>query len=105
MVEKAVSKVIDQSGFKPGDYHLNLEIMGYIANFLKDLWKQGVLSGYTKDQAYYIHCNSDDTLGSFMDVGSIIIEIGVAPFFPGEFVVLRMVEVKNKIIIIEVNDF
>lgn len=62
-----------------------------VENFLHDLWKQGGLTGATPRDAFYIRCGLGVTMTAqdLLD-GRLIVEIGLAPVRPAEFIVLRI---------------
>jgi phage tail sheath protein FI len=61
-----------------------------ISAFLRNLWMQGALEGATAEQAFYVRC--DDTINPRSSVaeGRLIVEIGIKPVIPAEFVVFRI---------------
>jgi hypothetical protein len=58
--------------------------------FLSELWQVGGLAGRTFSEGFYVKIDSDNNPPSAIANGEIHIEIGVAPVFPSEFVIIRI---------------
>ena len=57
---------------------------------LLGLWRDGALFGATPDQAFYVKCDAETNPPDVVDAGQVVIEIGIAPVKPAEFVVFRI---------------
>ena len=51
---------------------------------------QGALVGTTPEQAFYVLCDETNNPPSSVDEGKLIVEIGVCPSKPAEFVIFRI---------------
>ena len=51
---------------------------------------QGALVGATPDQAYYVVCDESNNPRSSVLEGKLIVEVGIAPVTPAEFVIFRI---------------
>jgi phage tail sheath protein FI len=51
---------------------------------------QGALVGATPEQAFYVICDESNNPASSVDEGKLIVEIGIAPVKPAEFVIFRI---------------
>ena len=62
-----------------------------IGDYLHSLWQQGAVEGSTPDQAYFVRVGLGQTMTEqdLLD-GRLVIEVGLAPLRPAEFVVLRV---------------
>ena len=49
------------------------------------------------DEAFFVKCDHDNNPAGARDAGRLLIEIGVAPTMPFEFVVLRVGRVRDSI--------
>ena len=58
--------------------------------FLSDLWDEGGLAGSTLNQAFYVKVDSDNNTAQTIANGEVHVEIGVAPVYPTEFVIIRL---------------
>lgn len=75
--------------FEPNDPRLWARVTDTVRLFLRAQWHQGALLGRTEQEAFFVVCN--ETVMSQDDIlnGRLIIEVGIAPLRPAEFVVLR----------------
>jgi phage tail sheath protein FI len=51
---------------------------------------QGALVGATPEQAFYVVCDESNNPRSSVDEGKLIVEVGIAPVKPAEFVIFRI---------------
>jgi phage tail sheath protein FI len=58
--------------------------------FLSELWQIGGLAGLDFSQAFYVKCDSENNTTQTISNGEVHVEIGIAPAFPAEFVVIRV---------------
>jgi uncharacterized protein len=61
-----------------------------ISAFLIGLWRQGALFGATPEQAFYVKCDEETNPPESVDEGKLVVEVGVAPVKPAEFVIFRI---------------
>ena len=54
------------------------------------MWRDGALFGGTPDQAFYVKCDSETNPPEVIEAGQVVIEIGIAPVKPAEFVIFRI---------------
>jgi len=54
------------------------------------VWRQGALFGETPEKAFYVKCDEETNPPETIDVGQLIVEIGMAPVKPAEFVIFRI---------------
>lgn len=79
------------ASFEPNDPRLWVRIQRELTTFLAKLQRDGALQGATPAEAFYIKCDAENNPPEIRDVGQIIIEIGLAPLAPAEFIVVRIV--------------
>jgi len=58
--------------------------------FLRLVWRSGALFGATPEQAFYVKCDAETNPPEVRDVGQMIVEIGLSPVKPAEFVIFRV---------------
>jgi phage tail sheath protein FI len=77
--------------FEPNDVSTWVRIRGVIENYLTVKWRDGALMGTTSREAFFVRCGLGDTMTA-QDIsdGLLIVDIGVAPARPAEFVVIRI---------------
>jgi hypothetical protein len=73
-------------------------VFAQVEGFLETEWDERRLAGRTADEAFYVR--QIVTEGSY-DRGEFILEIGVAPVIPAEFVVLRLSRTEDRLEIAE----
>jgi len=78
--------------FEPNNEMLWGRVKMTIEEFLMRVWRDGMLMGISPDQAYYVKCDRTTMTQSDIDNGKLIVEIGVAPTKPAEFVVFRITQ-------------
>lgn len=80
-----------QFAFEPNEP----ELWGRIARELTvhlDAWfVQGALAGATAEQAFYVKCDAQTNPPSVRAQGKVVAEVGLAPTFPAEFVVVKII--------------
>lgn len=90
MVEESVKKSTEWAKFEPNDAGTWSKLKTMIENYLLQLWRQGALMGIKPEQAYFVHIGLNQTMtAQDINDGRMIIEIGMAPVRPGEFIILR----------------
>jgi phage tail sheath protein FI len=61
-----------------------------VSDFLTDTWRTGALMGTKASEAFYVLCDRTTMTQSDIENGRLIVEIGIAPTFPAEFVIFRI---------------
>ncbi len=89
-VEESIQRGTQWAVFEPNDYDLWQRVKRNITSFLRGLWMQGALVGATPEQAFYVLCDESNNPASSVDEGKLIVEIGIAPVKPAEFVIFRI---------------
>jgi hypothetical protein len=75
--------------FEPDDRALRDDVERVVRRFLDDLWRAGGLEGRTADDAYSVRVE-DAAASDARGGGSLVVEIGLQPPTPAEFVVVRI---------------
>ena len=78
--------------FEPNDERLWGRIRRTISAFLVNEWRSGALFGATPQQAYFVKCDGENNTAESIDAGMVVVEIGVAPVKPAEFVIFRLAQ-------------
>jgi phage tail sheath protein FI len=77
--------------FEPNDPRLWLRINREVTAFLDDLHRQGALEGATAPDAYFVKCDAENNPSAVRDAGQVVVEVGLAPSTPREFLVVRLI--------------
>jgi phage tail sheath protein FI len=78
--------------FEPNDMDLWERVKRTVNSFLVRVWRDGALFGGTPAEAFYVKCDSENNPSETIDAGQLIVDIGVAPVKPAEFVVFRIAQ-------------
>lgn len=89
-VEKSIEMGTQWIVFEPNDADLWARIRRDITAFLTNVWRTGALFGASPAEAFYVKCDAETNPPAVRDVGQVIIEIGMAPVKPAEFVIFRI---------------
>lgn len=97
MVEESVKKAANQFVFEPNDGNTWVRVRAMIENYLTNLWRLGALAGSKPEQAFYVKVGLGQTM-TFNDIleGRMIVEIGMAPVRPAEFIILRFSQIQQQ---------
>jgi phage tail sheath protein FI len=76
--------------FEPNDERLWGRIRRTISAFLVNEWRSGALFGSSPNEAFFVKCDGENNTAESIDLGMVIVEIGVAPVKPAEFVIFRL---------------
>jgi phage tail sheath protein FI len=90
LIRKSVEKYAQWVVFEPNEESLWKKIVLSVEVFLSDLWTQGALLGETADEAFYVKCDEETNPPEARDLGELVVEIGVSPVKPAEFIVVRI---------------
>lgn len=90
MVEASMEIGLAWVVFEPNDPTLWAKVVRDVTSFLKVVWRSGALFGTTPEQAFYVKCDEELNPREIRDLGQLIIEVGLAPVKPAEFVIFRI---------------
>lgn len=90
MIEASLDRGLQWTVFEPNDQNLWGRVKRDISAFLNLQWRAGALFGLSPDQAYFVKCDEELNPPEVRDVGQLIVDIGIAPVKPAEFVILRI---------------
>jgi hypothetical protein len=89
-IEESLLQGLRWAVFEPNGTGLWKSLDRTITDFLTRVWQAGALFGRTAKEAFYVRIDEELNPASVRDLGQIIIEIGIAPVRPAEFVVVRI---------------
>lgn len=95
MVEKTILDGTQWVVFEPNDQRLWEGVKRTINSFLRGLWRDGALFGATADQAFFVKCDAETNPPDSIDAGKLVVEVGIAPVKPAEFVIFRISQFKD----------
>jgi phage tail sheath protein FI len=89
-IEESIQEGIRWAVFQPNTETLWKQLRRVISQFLTRVWRAGALFGATADQAFYVKIDEELNPPDLRALGQVIIEIGVAPVRPAEFIIVRI---------------
>lgn len=89
-VEKSIENGTQWTVFEPNDMDLWERVKRNITAFLSRVWASGALFGATPSEAFFVKCDAELNPEEVRDAGQLIVEIGIAPVKPAEFVIFRV---------------
>jgi hypothetical protein len=75
--------------FEPNNESLWALVRQAVTNFLDTVWRTGALEGTRQEQAFYVRCDRSTMSEDDISNGRLVVEIGIAPTKPAEFVIFR----------------
>ncbi|MBQ1500541.1 MAG: phage tail sheath family protein [Sphingomonas sp.] len=76
--------------FEPNDPRLWARVKQTVTLFLRTQWREGALFGEKEEEAFHVAIGRDTMTEDDILNGRLIIEIGIAPVRPAEFVIFRV---------------
>jgi phage tail sheath protein FI len=98
MIERALLTQMQWAVFEPNDGYLAATVGHLLENFLDGLYRANAFAGATRDQAFFVN-----VVGSALDhdLGRFVVEVGVAPAEPLEYIVVRVTRGGDGTLIVE----
>jgi phage tail sheath protein FI len=89
-VEKSIERGTQWVVFEPNEPRLWARVVRDVSAFLSVVWSDGMLYGLSPSEAFYVKCDEELNPPASRDLGRLVIEIGLAPIKPAEFVIFRI---------------
>ncbi|WP_214102573.1 phage tail sheath subtilisin-like domain-containing protein [Acrocarpospora catenulata] len=89
-VEESLQEGLRWAVFQPNDLSLRKRVERTVSEFLTRVWTDGALFGATAAEAFYVKIDDENNPPAVRDLGRLVVDIGVAPVRPAEFVVVRI---------------
>jgi phage tail sheath protein FI len=90
MIEESIQEGTRWAVFEPNNTALWATIKRNVTAFLTGVWRDGALFGLTPEQAFYVKVDEELNPPEVRALGQLIIEVGVVPVFPAEFIIFRV---------------
>jgi phage tail sheath protein FI len=100
-LKRMLSRSLRWAVLEPNGDTLRNLVVAQIEGFLESEWEAQRLSGASAEEAFYVRPLT--TLDDF-DNGRFLLEIGVAPSVPAEFVILRLSRSEDRLDLAELSD-
>jgi phage tail sheath protein FI len=95
MIETTIMEGTQWAVFEPNDIKLWEGVKRTLNAFLRGLWRDGALFGATAEQAFFVKCDAETNPPDSIDEGKLVVEVGIAPVKPAEFVIFRISQYKE----------
>ena len=89
-VSESIMEGTQWAVFEPNDERLWSSLRISAGNFLARTWRQGALFGATPAEAFFVKCDAETNPQDVIEAGQVVIEIGICPVKPAEFVIFRI---------------
>jgi Bacteriophage tail sheath protein len=90
MIEESIGEGTRWTVFEPNDVTLWQSVTRDVTAFLTLLWRDGALVGASPAQAFFVKCDAETNPPEVIDAGRLVVEIGIAPVKPAEFIIFRI---------------
>jgi Bacteriophage tail sheath protein len=91
-VEESILEGTHWVVFEPNDLDLWQRVRRTVNSFLLGVWRSGALFGASPGEAFYVKCDAETNPPDVVDRGQLVVEIGIAPVKPAEFVIFRIAQ-------------
>jgi phage tail sheath protein FI len=91
-VEESIKAATNWVVFEPNDASLWQRVNMTVSGFLDTLWRNGMLSGGSPGEAYFVEIGPSTMSRDDIMNGRLICNIGIAPSRPAEFVIFRVTQ-------------
>jgi len=88
-IEESIQEGTQWAVFEPNDEDLWQRVRQAVSGFLRTQWRDGALMGANEDEAFFVICDRRTMSQADIDNGRLIVEVGIAPVRPAEFVIFR----------------
>ncbi len=89
-LEQSISNGTQWAIFEPNNQATWTRAKVAVETFLYSCWQTGMLMGKKPQEAYFARCDRTTMTQSDIDNGKLIIQVGVAPVKPAEFMIFRV---------------
>ena len=89
-IEESLCQGTQWAVFEPNGEPLWARIRDSVEGFMLALFREGAFAASTPHEAYFVSCGRDTMTQDDIDHGRLIIEVGMAPAKPAEFVIISI---------------
>ena len=90
LIRRTLEQEMQWVVFEPNNSALRAELRQLLNVYLRRLFSAGAFRGATEDDSFFVRCDDSNNPQRIADLGQLLVEIGVAPSEPLEFIVLRI---------------
>ncbi|MEY2655742.1 MAG: hypothetical protein RLZZ524_2770, partial [Pseudomonadota bacterium] len=89
-LQATIERSLGWAVFEPNDEALWARVRASIESLLLGLWRAGAFQGQKPEEACFVRCDRSTMTQADLDAGRLIVQVGVAPIRPAEFVLMRV---------------
>jgi uncharacterized protein len=89
-IEASLDQGLQWVVFEPNDARLWAQVRQTVTNFLTRVWRDGALMGSVPEEGFFVKCDETTMTPDDLDIGKLVVVIGIAPVKPAEFVIIRI---------------
>lgn len=90
MLRRTLDQQMAWAVFEPNSASLRADVRHMLRAYLRQLYRADAFRGATEDEAFFVRCDEELNPAPVVDAGQLVVEVGVAPAEPLEFLVLRI---------------
>ncbi|MEQ1545838.1 phage tail sheath C-terminal domain-containing protein [Methyloglobulus sp.] len=90
LLRRTLEQQMQWAVFEPNNSALRSELRQLLRAYLRQLFTAGAFRGATEDESFFVHCDEENNPPRIADLGQVLVEIGVAPSEPLEFIIMRL---------------
>jgi hypothetical protein len=90
MTERALRAQMAWTVFEPADGALRGRLRHMLSAFLRTLHGRGALAGALPEEGYFVRCDDTNNPPASVDAGRLVVDVGIAPVEPLEYIVVRL---------------
>lgn len=95
--ERDIKKALRPMIFEPNAQPTWKRVQAAVESYLNRLWRDGALAGDRPEEAYFVLIGKDITMtDDDIAQGHMIVQIGMAPVYPAEFIILQFTQNMQK---------
>ncbi|WP_053227370.1 phage tail sheath family protein [Solirubrobacter soli] len=91
-IEESLDEGTQWAVFEPNDERLWARLRDSVTLFLTSVWRDGALMGSKPEEAFFVRVDRTTMFEDDILNGRLIMEIGIAPVRPAEFVIIRIAQ-------------
>jgi phage tail sheath protein FI len=100
-IEKSIEVATQWTVFEDNDLEFRELLRMGISSFLETIWARGALVGERPEDAFFVRCDGTNNPPQRADLGQVLVDVGVAPSVPAEFVVFRVGRTSDELRVVE----
>ncbi len=90
MLKRSIEARLQWAVFEPNTDELRRTLVASITTMLEGLWQAGAFVGASAAEAFFVKCDAQNNPSTQVSQGELLVEVGVAPSVPTEFVIVRI---------------